>query len=93
MRAQDIIEEARYMQEHGSIKGYKARFLYDDDLETLFHEAANKSLPAKGRAPVGLNPERFIARCEECKQWLHGCEFNVKFCENCLESKAAAADN
>jgi hypothetical protein len=34
-------------------------------------------LPGSNRAPVGLNPERFISRCQSCNAWLHDCEFGT----------------
>jgi len=91
MRGQHIIEEARHIRKHGSIEGYKTRFVYSKNLETVFADAANHTFPFNGRAPVGLNPERFIARCKGCQQWLHGCECSVEYCESCSDSKPAAA--
>jgi hypothetical protein len=93
MHSQQIIEEARYIRQHGSAKVDNARFVYGDNLECVFSDAAEQKLPANGRAPVGLNPERFIAQCKECQQWLHECEFNVQYCEKCIESKPAAVDD
>lgn len=49
--------------------------------------------PDNGRAPVGLNPERIIAACKDCGQWLFGCEFHVEYCDHCMESKPAAVDD
>ena len=91
MRAQEIIEQARYIRKNGSIKGHKARFVYNEDLETVFSDAAEISLPSNGRAPVGLNPEWFIAKCKACQEWLHGCEYSVQYCENCAESRPKPA--
>lgn len=93
MRAQQIIEKARYIRKYGSAVGHKQRFVYDDDLAHVFRMAGDCNLPANGRAPVGLNPERFIARCKGCQDWLHGCEFGVQYCEKCMESKPPAVND
>lgn len=91
--AQDILEEGRYfLLKHGSYKGFKERFIFGYFLEGLFNVASSHAFPVSGRAPVGLNPERFVARCQECNQWLHGREFNVQYCDRCAESKPAAVD-
>lgn len=92
LAAQQIIEEARYVRKHGSRQGYQPRFVYDDEIYYVFQEAAERNFVPSGRAPVGLNPERFIATCKGCQQWLHGCEFNVQYCEDCEERKPAAVD-
>lgn len=93
LMSQQRIEEARYIRRYGTNDGYQARFVYGDTLESVFRDAANANLPRNGRAPVGLNPERFIAKCKGCQEWLHECEFNVKYCNQCVESKPAAVED
>lgn len=102
LHAQAKAEKFRYMLKHNnSLKGYQPRFTYTapvrwddeeyfDPLDRVFEEGAKLALPSSGRAPVGLNPERFIAKCEDCKDWLHGAEFGTKFCQKCQDSKPAA---
>jgi hypothetical protein len=93
LRGQQFIEQARYLRKHGTHDGHKERFVYGDNLEDVFEKAANHDFPANGRAPVGLNPERFIAKCKGCSQWLHECEFHVQYCNQCEESKPPAIED
>lgn len=93
MRSQHRIEEARYIRRHGTIDGYQERFVYGGNREHIFNDASEKNLSPNGRAPVGLNPERFIAKCKDCKEWLHECEFSVEYCERCEGSKPAAVND
>jgi hypothetical protein len=89
-RAQMLAERSRFVEKHGSTKGYKPRFVYGDNVDEVFDKASESTFPKPARAPIGLNPERFIERCEGCQQWLHDCEFGVKYCELCKERKPRA---
>lgn len=104
LRSQLLAEEVRYYTKTGSIHGYLPRFVYhnehqrrgriswyESDVDSVFQDASETTFAASGRPPVGLNPERFIARCSGCDTWLVNCEFNVKYCELCNESKPAAS--
>lgn len=93
LRAQDIMESNRYFHKHGTVEGYRKRFVYGYFLEEVFSLAAEHDFPSNGRAAVGLNPERFVARCKGCSQWLHECEWNVQYCDHCGESKPAAIES
>lgn len=103
LRSQLLAEEVRYYTKTGSSHGYLPRFVYDNehqeygsisryesDIDYVFQDASETTFAASGRPPVGLNPERFIARCSGCDTWLVNCEFNVNYCELCSESKPAA---
>ena len=84
------LEKIRYVRKHGTVEGYQQRFTYGDDLDKVFDEASQLVLPGSNRAPVGLNPERFISRCQSCFEWLHDCEFGTLVCERCASRKPAA---
>jgi len=93
--AQSKAEKTRYFIKHGNLHNYRPRFLHtkmtvDDPLKQLFEEASKITFDTNIRRPIGLNPERFIAQCESCGDWLHGCEYGTKFCVECDESKPAA---
>lgn len=86
LRAQSIAELGRHILKHGSPVCYVKRFTYGKTLDVVFEQASKVIFPETARPPIGLNPERFIARCDECGEWLHGCEFGAR-CESCDESK------
>ena len=48
------------------------------DAEALLYQRTKKP-------PVGLNPERFIAKCELCEEWLHGYEYGASRCDGCQQ--------
>jgi hypothetical protein len=83
-------EKTRHWVKHETLEGYKPRFTYGTNLDALFERASTMHFEESKRAPVGLNPERFIASCQGCQQWLLDCEFGVQFCEKCNESKPGA---
>jgi hypothetical protein len=83
-------EKTRYWVKHETLLGYKPRFTFGTDVDALFETASTMQFEESKRAPVGLNPERFIASCQVCQQWLLDCEFGVQFCEKCNESKPVA---
>ena len=92
LRSQSLLEKFRYISKRGgSADGYEPRFTHGANLEQVFQEAAELALPASGRPPVGLNPERFISVCQFCSKWLHGYEFGADTCDECAESKKPAA--
>lgn len=94
LKAQYVLDVFRYMISHDmSCNGYQQRFSWGDDLETVLRSASRVSFRESTRAPVGLNPERFIAVCEGCGKWLCGCEYGVRLCDECSEQKPAAADS
>lgn len=86
--SQSRAEAARYILKHRTMDGYQSRFIYSTYLDGLF--AVTQSFPAPSRAPVGLNPERFIQKCKSCSTWLTGCEFDVDYCERCEDRKPEA---
>jgi hypothetical protein len=90
LNAQSLAERVRYVMKHGSQTGYVDRFTHGDDFAKVFLSASKIVLPGSNRAPVGLNPERFIASCESCHAWLHGCEYGTQFCTKCSASKVAS---
>jgi len=55
---------------------FKNRFTYGLGILSR----GNTSFPGSNRAPVGLNPERFIERCRGCDSFLLGCEYGTEFC-------------
>ena len=85
LHAQCISEKARYIQRHNTDEGFVDRFVYNIELPKLFKDASSRIFPPSGRAPVGLNPERFVGVCEKekCGAFLVEREFGTKFCENC----------
>jgi len=105
--AQSTAERLRYMIRHGTVEGYRKRFTHTpstyvgeedprapvraDPLAHVFAEAAQLVFPSSGRPPIGLNPERFLAHCQECGDWLHRAEFGTKYCEKCETSKVSAS--
>ena len=87
LHSQSRAEMLRFMIKHNTLKGYKQRFTFTrviskyglekrenplGPLQDVFDDASKLTFPESGRPPVGLNPERFIAKCKECKDWLHG---------------------
>jgi hypothetical protein len=90
LRGQSIAELGRYILKHGSPVGYVKRFTYGKSVNEAFGEASKLIFPDMARPPIGLNPERFIGKCDNCGQWLHGCEFGVKMCESCENAKPRA---
>eukprot|EP00797_Seminavis_robusta_P031508 Sro687_g187210.1 n/a (371) ;mRNA; r:12005-13117 len=102
LQGQSIAEQLRYIVEHGTVKGYHQRFTFDPlpyfriqlnsrtGLQNVFGQAMQKTLAHPARPPIGLNPERFLARCLGCSKWLHGYEFGTEMCTDCFDSKPAA---
>ena len=82
-------EKARYFMKHGPYAGYNPRSAYTTDIKEILKEASTITLSSSKRNPVGLNPERFVNRCEEknCRAWLIGCECGTKYCELCESLK------
>ena len=85
LHAQKIFEVASYIMRHGSPDNYKKRFVHGDKLEEVFEMARCSVLQKSKRPPVGLNPERFIERCDQCQRWLLGNQYGVKDCKMCSE--------
>ena len=52
-------------------------------LECVFIEASLLDFPKSKRPVVGLNPERFIRKCQSCQDYLHGCVYGELFCIKC----------
>jgi len=105
LRAKENIELMRHICKHGAGKKYEHRFIYPqvkggceysrqfsdmEALKSLFDRASNMNFRKPSRQPIGLNPERFIAECENCKKWLLDAECDVKYCEKCCTSKLPA---
>ena len=80
-------EKARYFVKNNTYDGHIPRYTFDTDLDDVFEKGSRMTFPASKRNPVGLNPERFVAKCESCMQWLLDCEFGTKFCEICENRK------
>lgn len=91
MRAQSIFEVSSWVLKHGSPKDYSKRFVFDRDLEETFRKAHMTSLREPARPPIGLNPERFVDRCDICTNWLTGNRYGSKACQNCDRKKPAAS--
>ena len=83
LRSQYMAEMVRYIQRHKTDEGFVNRFVYGIELPELFRKASLTIFPISGRAPVGLNPERFVGVCEHCSAFLANCEFGTKFCATC----------
>ena len=83
-------ERARYFYKHDTYNGYKKRFVYSTDVNDLFDSASELIFEGSKRNPVGLNPERFIATCNSCRQWLVGHEHGSEYCEGCQNKKPKA---
>ena len=105
IQGQMVAERIRYILKHGTDEGFRSRLVsylpifedrksksVQDPLEKLFQKVAQHQFPASGRPPIGLNPERIVARCksEYCTKWLHNYEFGTEFCDQCAESKPVA---
>ena len=60
-------------------------------LDQVFSDAEALLFPRTKKPPVGLNPERFIAKCEKCQIWLHGREYGTKLCYSCQQNDDLSA--
>ena len=90
--SQLLAEKARYFDKNGgSYDGYKPRFVYGGDIDHLFRNASKVSFEEHKRNPVGLNPERFVATCKHCRQWLMHHEYGTEYCDECQTTKTASA--
>ena len=100
LKAQSAAEESRYMLRHNTLEGYSPRFThtkilpgerYPSDfpwnavLDQVFSDAEALLYQRTKKPPVGLNPERFIAKCELCEEWLHGYEYGASRCDGCQQ--------
>ena len=57
-------------------------------LQAVFDKASKLVFPETGRTnPVGLNPERFIAKCNKCSTWLHRAKYGTTHCEKCTRNQ------
>lgn len=83
LRAQSIFEVSAYVLKHGSPEGYKKRFVYGCDLSDTLQKAWRTSLQKPARPLIGLNPERFVERCKQCKSWLVGNRYGSNDCQRC----------
>ena len=90
LRSQLTAEKTRYSLKHGNLEDYTQRFVYEKSLHRVFQLASRVCFPKNTRAPVGLNPERFVAECNSCKCWMPTVEFKTRYCETCQEQKPAA---
>jgi len=52
----------------------------------VFEKASQTQLAEPKRSPIGLNPERFVERCNSCKKWLLGERYGTKECAQCSSS-------
>lgn len=94
LKAQARAEVARYiLKNNGSPVGFQYRFTYGETIEEAFSWASRLIFPKPSRPPIGLNPERIVGTCEKegCTNFLHGCEFSVKYCTHCNASRNTRA--
>ena len=49
-------------------------------ISEAFDKASQIQLQEPKRSPIGLNPERFVERCNSCKKWLLGERYGTKEC-------------
>lgn len=87
LHSQSIFEVCRYVMKKGSPEGYQNRFVYGRDLMHALEKARRTSLRKPARPPIGLNPERFVERCEQCQSWLLGNRYGEKSCQRCDDTK------
>ena len=52
-------------------------------ISEVFEKASQIQLAEPKRSPIGLNPERFVERCNSCKKWLLGERYGTKECAQC----------
>ena len=83
LHSQSVLEVCAYVMKHGSPNEYKKRFVYGSDLVATLQKASKTPLQKAARAPIGLNPERIVDRCEQCQSWLLGNRYGVKDCQQC----------
>ena len=98
LRAQSIFEVSSYVLKNGFPDGYKKRFVYGSDDENgqdyeyglpgTLEKASRTPLQEPKRPPIGLNPERFVERCGQCKSWLLGNRYGTKDCQRCSSSQS-----
>ena len=62
---------------------YKNRFTYSTSLQIFL---GGHIFPESNRAPVGLNPERFVEKCRSCNDYLIACEYGTEVCQRCKSS-------
>ena len=98
--SQSVFELSAYVMKHGSAEGYKKRFVFErcdfkcgsdarwlkSDLISTLKLAQNTALQEPARPPIGLNPERFVERCDRCQNWLVGNMYGSKQCSRCNTS-------
>lgn len=87
LSSQEFIEKCRYVKKKGDMGGYAPRFVKGYLIDEVFKDAGKVVFPETGRAPVGLNPERFISKCKSCRTWLNGYEFRAEYCRACEEER------
>ena len=97
LESQKIAERARYLVRHlgeecatsknfslFEEKGkYRDRFVFSDTLVNVLSKGESRVFPNNAKAPVGLNPERFVETCEACSKYILGHEFGTTLCEQC----------
>jgi len=87
LHAQSIFEVSAYVMKHGSPDNYKKRFVHGSILTKTLQKAGRTPLRKAARPPIGLNPERFVERCEQCRSWLLGNRYGSKDCQRCSGNK------
>jgi len=98
IQSQHIAERARYLVQHlgeeecttytkfslySESKLCPDRFVADESLDGVLSVGERRVFPSSAKAPVGLNPERFVEVCKACSQYLLGCEFGTTLCKQC----------
>ena len=81
--SQTVFEISAYVMTHGSAVGCKKRFVYGDDLVEKLRKVQQTQLQEPARPPIGLNPERFVDKCDTCQGWLVGNVYGSKQCKTC----------
>lgn len=89
LESQLTAEKWKYFNRESSFEGYKPRYVFGDDLDEVFTKLSETELQRNSRAPIGLNPERFVVACKSCNYWLLGYECGEKHCSKCQPKKPA----
>lgn len=82
LQAQSMAEKARRFWKLGPDTIKEDRFIFGTNHEELFRRKAR--FYSSTRPPIGLNPERFIGVCENCQDYLLGCEYGTQYCPKCV---------
>ena len=92
LESQLKLEKSRHFEKYGTSEGYLPRFVFGRYLNGLFRKASKTTFQGNKRNPVGLNPERFVAKCKQegCARWLIDAEYGTEYFDDCLSKKPSA---